>query len=520
MNLTINKTGSIYLDVLLAYGLAVAISVAYQCITEVSDRGGYFQISYPKINRVFDGQVLIDQLFLIPSEEEILGMKFQPKRDFPLSFKILDGLLAATLTRMGIKISSILDLASLENHYPGKVKVALEKIQDLMRQIVRVQKQCNKRGLSWLDQVESFFFDRNNQVIRITGKRNGASTSIPMTIEPAFAYSPHNPVSNSNSLANNFYINEPLGAWILIYVGASRFLCTQKVSGNFLIYYLRIPSKVQIAPQTFMRMIPGSSQDIRTCLAKEYLFFPLTKDFRNETSEWEGVAYQILQTQSGKNAIGVSRGILDLNWICNIADDIGKQVIYKWIDQITYDNSYVNLDKSYLINWILNHHNKDWFSYMNCWSRYILHQGVLIVQNKFTFQETQEIINMMEIDTTQKAWTAMLARKKGTRRIGENLRMLREFKIEIFRDLGDILETVNTPHQMAMFVSQVALECSIAKVKHKFIARLDDQDLLHICQDIESYGLENVIDILRLVSAFEYPPKIKQELEAKDNGNI
>jgi hypothetical protein len=247
------KMGSDLFDILHTYGLGIVVASATKQPVTALEEGCSYRLSSPCTAIPQVGPDLLDELFLMPSTEEVLHVlqKQRTRSEMPLGVANLDGLLAALFTRPYLErncsVYALLDRHRLD-------PTALERIIAGVRDVCTKWKDLTNQECSdeseWLSELLRDY-DAFQAIQPLPGAKRGTDITVAMTLDPSLGYASRQLYSDGRiSRKVNLTMLRPRFATLLAFVGAMRFLRAQPIAGDFIIFSTPAPSSIWFGSST------------------------------------------------------------------------------------------------------------------------------------------------------------------------------------------------------------------------------------------------------------------------------
>lgn len=129
----------------------------------------------------------------------------------------------------------------------------------------------------------------------------------------------------------------------------------------------------------------------------------------------------------------------------------------------------------------------------------------------------EEVMRMIGNLTPPDAFlSTIVCREAGTLRFGRSLRLLGVQQPHALREAIEELQSVRASHQLLVALARSTQMCVLAKAVSEFIIIPSEEDLRLLLEDVERFGLKDVVALLIILSAVRYPSRREQESEPGD----
>lgn len=509
MQWCVAKTGFELFDMLHAYGLAILLTYASGLPASVRDESLAYRISCPTQTTPSAGVEILDQVLALPAPRSFPA----DAQDFSLpsiQVEVLDGVLAALFTK-GERILSVSDLLSKQRlsssaEPAGPIKAA-------------------KAVEEWKDSVEREGPYASAWVARVLNDYDCAHPAIPlpvkpgskreirvlMTIDPALGYSLRSPSSDGEvSRKINLALHGARYATLLAFIGASRFLRAQRVSGKLVNLYVPLATTLVIDKHTALPLLFSTDRTPKHAAIEFWLTLFIQSSPRRVS--WRALAYQTLQTQGLKQSIGLDKGYLDCAWLKRVEEAVGREMLWCWSAQISSTETSSRDERQHLLDALSTQHIREWMRHFQDGALRYYWLGRPEMR-PYSLNEVRKITAMMN-SSEHHPLRKVLEREEGTLSFGRALRLLGRYNLTLLRNLLMVLDTVQTLDQLDRVLCRLGQECVLAKAKSDFIHIPLEGDFIQLVDDVHEHGVRLIVGVLMLLSVLRYPPT--QEADQDD----
>jgi hypothetical protein len=502
MEWCVMRTGIKQFDMLHAYGLAVLLATACETVVKIREAAYSYILScsacmLPQI----DSDVLLERVFPLPDEEEVrLCDPHAPEQ--MLAITVFDGLLAALFTTPGSRALSVSDLLhkqSLDHTALQKgLRKAARKVgkwQDVTRRVTKEKKE------HWLDDLLSDYHQAHPVcpiLVEGSGERH---INVLMTIDPSLSYSLRSPYSDGRIMERTqVTVQGTRYAGLLTYLGASRFLRGHRLSGDLANYYLPVARSCSIHAHTTLPLLLPTHQKPEQAALRQWLLLA-QQTLQSETA-WSSLAYQTLLTQGLQQSLSLEHGELEYAWLFSLQKRLGNGVLRFWQSQLSAKEGMQEEQEALL----------DCLKWRNprAWRTHLLIKARNLIAHpdsggrRYSLEEVRSITEIMK-NSAQEPLKIVLEREEGTRRFGRALRQIGRSDPSRLRDLVEDLETARTRTQLLPVLQRIVLASELEKAKDKRIVVPTEKDLAVLLEDMDQFGIPEIVGLLLVLSALRYP---------------
>jgi hypothetical protein len=519
------KMGSDLFDILHTYGLGIVVASATQQSVTVQEEGCSYTLSSPCTIIPQVGPDLLDELFLMPSPEEVLQVSQEKhtRSEVPLGVANLDGLLAALFTRPKRERTCSV-YALLERHRMDST--ALERsiagVDDVCTKWKELTNQQCSAGSEWLNELLRDY-DAFQAIQPLPGAKRGNDITAAMTLDPSLGYASRQPYSDGRiSMKDNLTMLRPRFATLLAFLGAMRFLRAQPIAGNFIIFSTPAPSSLSLHAASARPLLrPHYHDGLEQALILQAL--DLVTDQSQDDEQWKALSYQVLL--SGKQqAISLTRGVLDLVLFEHLKHRLGEHLLRYWKVLLTLPQEERPYELDHLTEALTTARMQEWEAHLFDVVEAELARKPLEDRNHrekrlrlYSILEVQEVSAIME-SAHHTPLSAVLEHKDGTMRFGHALRQLREQAPSSVHEILEDLEYVQTCECLMNILTHTMQICEVMDANSPFMIVPSDGDLKLLLDDVERYGASIVAALLRLLSTLHHVPRTKGVSQVEDAG--
>ncbi len=309
------KTGMEQFDALHAYGLATVIACTYECFVDVVEEAlSYTILCMASSHTPCALSTLFDRLCPLPTGERLRAIydhgeepQIDTEEDY-LALCIFDGFLAALLTfPRGVRCCSVVDLIGKKVYRPSVLHDGRQKVQV---QWTKWQTRLLEHAHASSDWLSDLLEEYRPEALRVPipqPVQSKMDITVMMTIEPTLSYAYRNQLSDARvTQKTNMTVRGTRYATWLAYVGASRFLRAQRVSGDGINTYVPLARFLRIHPTTALPLLSSVAYTPAHALVLHWLDETLSPPSTERI--WRGWAYHMLQMQGKQQPLSRQRG--------------------------------------------------------------------------------------------------------------------------------------------------------------------------------------------------------------------
>ena len=502
MQWCVAKTGFELFDMLHAYGLAILLTYASSLPVSVRDESLAYRLSCPTQTAPPSGVEILDEVLALP-ESRSFQANAQENSLPSIQVEVLDGVLAALFTK-GERILSVSDLLGKQRLSPSTEPVGLIKAAKAVEEWKDSVERERPHASAWVARVLNDY-DCAHPAIPLPGKPGSKrEIRVLMTIDPALGYSLRSPTSDGEvSRKINLAMHGARYATLLAFIGASRFLRAQRVSGKLVNLYVPLATTLVIDKNTALPLL-FSTDCTPNHAAIEFWLTLFIQSFPRRES-WRALAYQTLQTQGLQQSIGLDKGVLDCAWLERVEEAVGREMLLRWSAQLSSTETSSRDERQHLLDALSTRHIGAWMRHLQDGVRRYCRLGRQ-EKRPYSLNEVREITAMMN-SSEHHPLRKVLEQEEGTLSFGRALRLLGRYNPALLRDLLLVLETVQTLDQLDRALCRVVQECVLAKAKSNFILIPYEGDFIQLVDDVHEHGVRLIVGVLMLLSVLRrYPP--------------
>ena len=497
MEWSVARIGIAQFDILHAYGLAVLVATACGEPVELGETPCHYRLSCQALRLPhMSCNELLERVLPLPAEEDVRACAPRTSEQ-KLPLTVLDGLLAALFTTPGLRALSVCDLLGKQRLDAKALQRGLHKVAT---SISRWKKLAGRaapgKGVDWLTDVLGDY-DRAHPAspILAVGKSE-RDINVLMMIDPSFALSLRSALSlgwmrwkTQVTLRGAHY------SALLANVGAARFLRAQRLSGDLVNCYVPLAKSISIAGDTSLPiLLPADERPEQAALRR---WLALSREVSQPGVVWSGLAYQTLLTQGQQQSLSLESGVLDNRWLVSLQERIGTGVIAFWRAQLSGD------EQESLVDCLKRRNVDAWVNHL----RIVAQRTNMLTESngrRYSLEEVRTITEAMH-DAENTPLKLVLEREQGTRCFGRALRQIGRYNPSRLRDLLEDLEEVQTRAQLLAVLRRVVLASELEKARERKIIVPTEDDLAALLEDVDRYGIPDLVGLLLVLSALRYP---------------
>jgi hypothetical protein len=511
MEWSVVKIGIAQFDTLHAYGLGILLATACGEPVELRETAfcNILSCSIQRLPRMSCNE-LLERVFPLPGEG---GLQAYDYRDLEqhLPVTVLDGLLAALFTTPGLRVLSVSDLLEKQRLDAKAIRRGLHKVANCLgRWRALTGKAAPGKEVDWLTSVlDDYDLEHPTHPILSVGK-SVKDVNVLMMIDPAFAFSLRSARSDGRmTWKTQVTLRGTCNGALLAYIGAARFLRAQRLSGELVNCYVPIAKNITIRADTSLPLLyPTDKGPDRASLLR---WLALSQEAWQPGIVWSGLAYQTLLTQGQQQSLSLESGVLDNGWLFSLQQHIGVGVINWWRALISQQGAHD--EQELLLDCLKRREAHIWIKHLK---REAQRTNMFSESNgrRYSLEEVRTITEAMH-DVEHTPLQRILERERGTLCFGRALRQIGRYNPSRLRDLLEDLEEVQTRAQLYPVLQRIVLASEIEKAKERKIIVPTEADLAALLDDIDQYGIPELVGLLLVLSALRYPPSenaLKYEL--------
>jgi hypothetical protein len=495
------KIGIEQFDMLHAYGLAILLATRLGLAVELRDTACSYNLScsmleLPQVN----SDVLLEKVFPLPGEEEMHA--FDPRAsEQKLSVTVLDGLLTALFTTPGPRVLSVSDLVGKQRLDEEALQKGLHKVAKRINRWKAFARRVMKgKKVDWLsDMLRDYHSEHPAFPTLVEGKYEG-DINVLMTIDPSFCFSLRSALSLGRMTAKTqVAVRGTRYAGLLAFIGASRFLRAQRLSGALVNCYVPVARNLSIDADTSLPILLPT--DCRPDQAAIRHWLALSQQSSQPKTIWNGLAYQTLLTQGQQQSLSLESGVLEIGWLMALQDRIGRGAISYWQIQLSAEEA--GGEQELLLDALTYHSIDAWLAHLHAMAQgtqaHLGDKG-----RSYNLEEVRTITEAMS-DAKDIPLKHVLEREEGTLRFGRALRQIGRYNPSRLRDLLEALEAAQTRAQLLPVLQRIVLASELEKAKKRMIIVPTEKDFTALSEDMDRYGIPELVGLLLILSALRYP---------------
>lgn len=494
------KTEFTLFNVLHALGLAIVLTECANEEVQLCDSGASFVLTMEGEIESWPLGCTVRDILLIPSANEIA-------RASKLALGNLDGLLAATLTMPGPRVSSVADLKSKTVQRQGIAAQALEKVESLISRVCRSVHSQLQPTANWISSIAEDYRDESAVVPQFQA-RNGNSLTLTMPLDPAFGFSSRRPCSDAmiNQKAALCMPSPRFGA-ALAYVGAARYLRAQRTKGSGILLYVPEFTDFVVKPHSVCNRLPASHVP-----AQQAMYVHWLSTWRTYHKSASGVLIQTMQTQGAKQSVSTCRTRLSYSPLDCLGQHGCNGIVRYWRQVLGGSREEADTESDLLIDLLSTFDHAAIRAYLTDMARRSF--GKSEPSYVHTIEELKAMITCNPGNDSVMA--QIVERTKGTLRFAQAIRLLGEHNRSAAKEIIDDLDVVQTQDKLLRVLARSVQQCVLAKAKNDFIIVPDEDDVGILLEDVDRFGVRDVSGLVIILSAVGYPRKPKTP-ESTDN---
>jgi len=511
MEWSIVKIGIEQFDILHAYGLAILLATGCNISVELRDTACSYTLScstlqLPQVNC----DVLLERVLLLPGEEEM--RIFDPRaKEQTLSVTVLDGLLTALFTTPGLRALSV-------SHLVGKQRLDVEALQKGLRKVTKrinrwkafARRAAKGKKMDWLSDVLRDYHPEHPAFPTLVEGKYEGDIHVLMTLDPSFCFSLRSAFSLGRMTEKTqVAVRGTRYAGLLAFIGASRFLRAQRLSGALVNCYVPVARNISIDADTSLPILLPT--DCRPDQAAIRHWLALSQQSSQLKTVWNGLAYQTLLTQGQQQSLSLESGVLEIGWLIALQEGIGKGAISYWQTQLNAKEAVD--EQEHLVDSLKYRSIDAWLAHLHTMAQGMqVHLGSK--GRSYSLEEVRTITQAMS-DAKNIPLKQVLEREGGTLRFGRALRQVGRFNPSRLRDLLEDLKAAQTHAELLPVLYRIVLASELEKAKESRIIVPTEKDLMALLEDVDQYGIPVLVGLLLVLSALRYTPSdesLKYEL--------
>jgi hypothetical protein len=501
MEWSIVKIGIEQFDMLHAYGLAILLATGWGVPVELRNTACTYTLScsthqLPQMNC----DMLLDRVFPLPREEEL--RVFDPRaREQKLSVTVLDGMLTALFTTPGPRVLSVSDLAGKQLLEAEALQKGLHKVAKKIDRLKAFARRATKgKKADWLSDVLRDYHPEHPAFPTLVEGKYERDINVLMTLDPSFCFSVRSALSLGRMTEKTqVAVRGTRYAGLLAFIGASRLLRAQRLSGALVNCYVPVARNLSIDADTSLPLLLPT--DCRPDQAALWHWLALSQQSAQPKTAWNGLAYQTLLTQGQQQSLSLESGVLEIGWLMALQERIGRGAISYWQIQLSAKEA---RDEQELLLDALTYRSIDaWLAHLHAMAQgtqaHLGDKG-----RSYSLEEVRTITEAMS-DAKDIPLKHVLEREEGTLRFGRALRQIGRYNPSRLRDLLEDLEAAQTRAQLLPVLQRIVLASELVKAKKHMIIVPTEKDFTALSEDMDRYGIPELVGLLLVLSALRYP---------------
>src|SRR6266581_7585465 len=208
-----------------------------------------------------------------------------------------------------------------------------------------------------------------------------------------------------------------------------------------------------------------------------------------------------LRTQGQQQSLSLESGVLDSGWLISLHERIGTGVINWWRALLSQQGAHD--EQEFLLDCLKRRDADAWINHLN---RVAQRTNMFTESNtrRYSLAEVRAITEAMH-NAEHIPLKRVLERERGTLCFGRALRQIGRYNPSRLRDLLEDLEEVQTRAQLFPVLQRIVLASEIEKEKKRKIIVPTEVDLAALLDDIDQYGIPELVGLLLVLSALRYP---------------
>jgi len=283
--------------------------VRLTCFGKTGDPPGA-TLQLPQVNC----DMLLERVFSLPGEEEM--RVFDPRaREQKLSVTVLDGLLTALFTTPGPRVLSVNDLVGKQLLEAEALQKGLYKVAKKINRWKAFARRATKgKKVDWLSDVLRDYHPEHPASPTLALGKYERDINVLMTLDPSFCFSVRSELSLGwMTEKTQVAVRGTRYAGLLAFIGASRFLRAQRLSGALVNCYVPVARNFSIDADTSLPLLLPT--DCRPDQAALWHWLALSQHSSQPKTVWNGLAYQTLLTQGQQQSLSLESGVLETGWL-------------------------------------------------------------------------------------------------------------------------------------------------------------------------------------------------------------
>jgi len=420
---------------------------------------------------------------------------------------VFDGLLAALFTTPGPRVLSVSDLLRKQSLDQTTIQRSLLKVarkvgkwKAFVRRVAKWKKE------NWLDDILSDYDPTHPVCPLLVEGTSESNINVLMTIDPSFSYSLRSPYSDGRTMERTqIAVQGTRYAGLLAYLGASRFLRSHRLAGDLVNSYVPTASRCSVHAHTTQPLLLSADKKPEQAVLWQWL--ALSQQFCQEETIWSSLAYQTLLTQGIQQSLSLEHGELECGWLFGLQRDLGKGVLRSWQFLLGAKGGTQDAQED-LCDCLKQRNVRSWRAHLVSKARTLIAHPDS-VERRYSLEEVRMITEAMK-NSAQEPLKIVLEREEGARCFGRALRQIGRFDSSKLRDLIEELEAVHTRAHLLPVLQHVVLASELAKAKEQRIVVPTEKDMTVLLEDVERFGIHEVVGLLLVLSVLRYPRRNEQ----------
>src|SRR6266566_4310685 len=491
MEWSVVKIGIAQFDILHAYGLGILLATACGEPVELCETSSHYVLSSPvKQLPHISCNKLLGKVLPLAREEDLQAYAHGDLEQY-LPLTVLDGLLAALFTTPGLRVPSVSELLKKQRLDAKAMHRGLHKAANCIdRWRSLAVKAAHGKEEDWLPNVLDDYNLKHPAHPIITVGKSEKDINVLMMIDPAFSFSLRSTRSDGRmTWKTQVTLRGTRYGSLLAYVGATRFLRTQRLSCELVNCYVPIAENITIRADTSLPLLfPAYESPDRAAIRR---WLALSQEVWQPGVVWSGLAYQTLLTQGQQQSLSLESGVLDSGWLISLHERIGTGVINWWRALLSQQGEHD--EQEFLLDCLKRRDADAWINHLN---RVAQRTNMFTESNtrRYSLAEVRAITEAMH-NAEHIPLKRILERERGTLCFGRALRQIGRYNPSRLRDLLEDLEEVQTRAQLFPVLQRIVLASEIEKEKKRKIIVPTEVDLAALLDDIDQYGIPELVGL-------------------------
>lgn len=504
------KLGVEMYDPLHAYGVALTLASASSAPIELRDEGPVYRLYSPiTVLPELNTANLLAKILALPTPEQ-LQLNKQELEKASVALANLDGLLVALFTVPGVRLVSVCDLLDHQRQQPMRSEAGLKKVNQAILRWQKYLECLSKQPARWLA-LALQDYEITLLTVPFSGYKGNQDLCALMTLDPSFGYSTRRVMSDGLITdKTNITVRGTRFAVLFALIGAARFLRAQRTNNKLVNLYVPVANVMTIHPETAMPLLNSATVSASQAVVYQWLVHSQAAGLPEVN--WNGLAYQTLQTQGTSQSISVGRGYLSYQWLNSLKKQVGLKMINYWKLLLDCRPEQLSFELGNLIDALLERHSAAWLTHLRELAICSLESNQDFVR-PYTLKELKEVTQAMVPSKNTSLLSTVFEREEGTIRFGRALRLLGQINNGALSEIIEKLDAVQMPNQLIRIAATIAQECEVASAKSKFVIVPTEADLKILVDDIEQYSPRNIADLLISLSFVRYSGNNEENID-------